>query len=144
MCKRLSVLAVFGAMSGLLLGACAKESAVAPAPNGATETTVTPVATQALADMPGKEGLTLIVEYPPGASSASHRHNAHVFVYVLEGSVVLGVEGKEAVTLTKGQTFYENPNDIHTVSRNASATQSAKFLVFMIKDVGAPPVIPVN
>jgi quercetin dioxygenase-like cupin family protein len=117
---------MLGAVSGLLLVSCAKE------------------ASQPLADMPGKEGLAITVEFPPGISSASHRHNAHVFVYVLEGSVVMQVQGKEAVTLSKGQTFYENPDDIHTVSKNASNTESAKILAILIKDVGSPPVLPAN
>ena len=78
------------------------------------------------------------VEYAPGASSAEHRHNAHTFVYVLEGSVVMQVKGGKEVTLGPGQTFYESPDDIHSVSKNASATKPAKFLVFMVKDKGAP------
>ena len=84
----------------------------------------------------------LTVEYPPGGSSAEHRHNAHVFVYVLEGSVVMAVKGGKEVTLGPGQTFYESPEDIHTVSKNASNTKPAKFLVFFVKDKGAPPTVP--
>jgi quercetin dioxygenase-like cupin family protein len=135
---------------GLLVSGCAKQSAqlgepAAKATTAAIEPTkITPVANQLLADMPGKEVSTLTVEYAPGASSGSHRHNAHVFVYVLEGSVVMGVAGKEPVTLSKGQTFYENPGDIHSVSKNASNTEPAKILVVMLKDIGAPPVLPVN
>ena len=87
---------------------------------------------------PGKEALVITVEYPPGGASAPHRHDASVFVYVLEGSVVMQVDGKPAETLAAGQTFYEGPDDVHRVSKNASATQPAKLLVFMVKDKGKP------
>ena len=85
-----------------------------------------------------------VVEYAPGAASPAHRHNANVFVYVLEGSVVMQVNGDEETTLTAGQTFYESPADVHTVSRNASATEPAKFLVFFVKDEGAPTAAPAD
>ena len=85
----------------------------------------------------------LIVEYAPGGSSAKHRHNAHTFVYVLEGSIVMQVEGGATVTLGPGQTFYESPDDVHAVSKNASDSRPAKFVVFFVKDKGAPPVVPV-
>jgi quercetin dioxygenase-like cupin family protein len=104
---------------------------------------VTPLRSQDLTGLAGKEGTMLTVEYAPGGSSDKHRHNAHVFVYVLEGSVVMQVEGRDAVTLKPGQTFYESPEDIHSVSKNASDSQPAKFLVFFVKDKGAPPVVPV-
>jgi quercetin dioxygenase-like cupin family protein len=94
-----------------------------------------------LPDMPGKEGEMILVEYGPGASDPVHRHHAHAFVYVLEGSVVMQVQGGEEVTLTPGQTFYEGPDDIHVVGRNASSTRSAKFLVFLVKDEGAPLIM---
>lgn len=97
---------------------------------------VTPLFTTALPDLPGKEGLMLTVEYAPGGSSPPHRHNANTFVYVLEGSVVMQVAGGEEKTLKTGDTFYESPTDIHSVSRNASSTQPAKILVFFVKDVG--------
>lgn len=99
---------------------------------------------QDLADMPGKAGQLLTVEFAPGEVSAPHRHNAHTFVYVLEGSVVMQVQGGEAKTLTAGQTFYENPDDIHTVANNASDTEPAKILVFFIKDSDAPASMPVD
>jgi quercetin dioxygenase-like cupin family protein len=105
---------------------------------------VTPLMAQDMAGMAGKEGIMLTVEYAPGASSTKHRHNAHVFVYVLSGSVVMQVEGGKAVTLRPGQTYYESPDDIHTVSKNASKTKSAKFVVTVIKDKGVPPVVPVK
>ena len=82
------------------------------------------------------------VEYPPGGSSLPHRHNAHTFVYVLEGSVVMQVQGAAPVTLGPGETFYESPTDVHAVSRNASDTKPAKFLVLFVKDKGNPPVLP--
>jgi quercetin dioxygenase-like cupin family protein len=91
---------------------------------------------------PGKEGLMITVEYAPGGSSPIHRHNAHAFVYMLEGSVVLQLKGGKEVTLTPGQTFYEGPNDVHLVSRNASSTKPAKFLVFLVKNKGAPVLVP--
>lgn len=105
---------------------------------------VTPLLTRALPDLAGKEGAMLIVEYPPGGASAPHRHDANTFVYVLEGTVVMQVAGGEEVTLRAGDTFYETPTDIHAVSRNASATERAKFLVFQVKDRGAPGTRPVD
>ena len=106
------------------------------------QTEVTPLMAKELMDIPGKESLMLTVEYAPGASDPIHRHNAHVFVYVLEGRVVMQVEGGEEVTLGAGETFYEAPEDVHLMGRNASATESAKFLVFLVKDVGAPVLVP--
>jgi quercetin dioxygenase-like cupin family protein len=106
--------------------------------------TVNPLMAQDMAGLAGKEGLMLTVEYEPGASSTEHRHNAHVFVYVLEGSVIMQVAGGKLVTLGPGQTFYETPGDVHSVSRNASDSKPAKFLVFMVKDKGVPPVLPVK
>ena len=100
--------------------------------------------TQDLPDIQGKEVLMLTVEYPPGGSSKAHRHNADVFVYVLEGSIIMQVDGQQPVTLTPGQTFYENPNDIHRTSANASKTAPAKFLVFIVKDKGKPVTTPVE
>jgi quercetin dioxygenase-like cupin family protein len=110
----------------------------------AQTTRVTPLLTKELTGVSGKEGVMLTVEYPPGASSGKHRHNAHTFVYVLEGSIVMQVEGGASVTLGPGQTFYESPHDVHSVSRNASETQPAKFLVFFVKDKGAPASVPVQ
>jgi quercetin dioxygenase-like cupin family protein len=110
----------------------------------AQEAKVTPLMSKDLADFPGKEGLMITVVYPLGASDPIHRHNAHAFVYVLEGSVVMQVKGGKEITLTTGQTFYEGPNDIHTVGRNASSTKPAKFIVFLVKDKGAPVLVPVN
>src|SRR5207253_10542925 len=95
-----------------------------------------------LAEVSGKEVLMYTVGFPAGFSSPVHRHNAQVSVYVLEGSVVMQVKGGKEITLTTGQSFYEGPNDIHVVSRNASSTQPAKFLVFLIKKNGAPLVVP--
>ena len=107
-------------------------------------TKVTSLMSRDLSDIPGKEGDMLIVEYPPGAVDPVHRHNANAFVYVLEGSVVMQVKGGEPVTLQPGQTFYEGPNDIHVVGRNASNTEPAKFLVVFIKNKGAPILTPVE
>ena len=105
---------------------------------------VTPLFSKDLADFPGKEGLMITVEYPPGGSDPVHRHNAHAFVYVLEGSIVMQVRGGKEVTLTPGQTFYEAPSDVHVVGRNASQTKPAKFVVFLVKDKGAPVLVPAN
>jgi quercetin dioxygenase-like cupin family protein len=103
---------------------------------------VTSLMSKDLTDLPGKEGLMITVEYPPGGADPIHRHNAHGFIYVLEGSIVMQVKGGKQVTLTPGQTFYEGPDDVHTVGRNASNTKPAKFLVFLVKDKGAPPLVP--
>src|SRR5499433_2297731 len=110
----------------------------------AEEAKVTPLMSKDLADFPGKEALMITVEHAPGGSSAIHRHNAHAFVYVLEGSVIMQVKGGEQVTLKPGQAFYEGPDDVHVVDRNASGTQPAKFLVVLIKDKGAPALVPVK
>ena len=108
----------------------------------ADDAQVNPLVTKDLVGLAGKEGMMLTVEYPPGGSSDKHKHNAHTFVYVLEGSIVMQVEGGQAVTLGPGETFYESPDDIHTVSKNASDSQPAKFLVFFVKEKGAPLVVP--
>jgi quercetin dioxygenase-like cupin family protein len=110
----------------------------------AQDAKVTSLMSKNLADFPGKEGLMISVEYPPGASDPIHRHNAHAFLYVLEGTIVMQVKGGKPVTLTPGQTFYEGPNDVHIVGRNASSTKPAKFIVFLVKDKGAPVLIPVK
>ena len=106
--------------------------------------TITPIMTHALAEASGKEVLMYTVDFPPGFSSPVHRHDAQVSLYVLEGSVVMQVKGGKETTLGPGQSFYEAPSDIHIVSRNASSTKPAKFLVFLIKEKGAPLVIPVK
>jgi len=106
------------------------------------EAKVTPLMSKDLTEFPGKEGVMITVEYPPGSTDPIHRHNAHAFVYVLEGSIVMQVRGGEEVTLTPGQTFYEGPNDVHVVGRNASQTKPAKFVAFFVKDKGAPILVP--
>jgi quercetin dioxygenase-like cupin family protein len=108
----------------------------------AQEAVVAPLMTKELADMPGKEALMITVEYPPGSKDAVHRHNAHAFVYVLEGSIVMQLKGGKQVTLTPGQTFYEGPEDVHVVGRNASTTKPAKFVVLLLKKQGAPVLVP--
>jgi len=102
------------------------------------------VMTKALSDIPGKEVLMLSVTYPPGGADPIHRHDAHAFVYVLEGSIVMGLKGGRQVTLKPGESFYEGPTDIHTVGRNASATKPAKFVVLLIKQQGGDVLIPVK
>ena len=108
----------------------------------AQEAKVTELLSKDLTNLPGKEGLMITVDFPPGSSDPIHRHNAHAFVYVLEGSIVMQVRGGKEVTLTPGQTFYEGPNDVHIVGRNASQTKPAKFVVFLVKDKGAPVLVP--
>ena len=103
--------------------------------------TVTPLVSKDLAGVSGKEVLMYTVDFPPGYSSPVHRHNAQVFLYVLEGSIVTQVKGGKEITLTPGQSYYEDPNDIHTVSRNASSTKPTKFLVVLVKEKGAPSLV---
>ena len=110
----------------------------------AQEAKVTELMTKDLTNLPGKEGLMITVVYPPGSSDPIHRHNAHAFVYVLEGTIVMQVRGGKETTVTAGQTFYESPDDVHIVGRNASKTKPAKFVVFLVKDKGAPVVVPAN
>jgi len=108
----------------------------------AQDAKVTPVMSKDLPEVPGKEGLMITVEYPPGAVDPIHRHNAHAFVYVLEGTIIMQLKGGKQVTLKAGQSFYEGPDDVHTVGRNASKTKPAKFVVFLVKDKGAPVFVP--
>ncbi len=108
------------------------------------EAKVTQLFSKDLTDLSGKEGLMLLIEYPPGSKDPIHRHNAHGFIYVLEGSIIMQVRGGKEVTLTPGQTFYEGPEDVHVVGRNASATKPAKFVVVFVKDKGAPVLVPAN
>lgn len=104
----------------------------------------TPLMVKDLPGFAGKEVMMLTVDFPPGHVSESHRHNASTFVYVLEGSMVMGVKGGKEVTIGPGETFYESPDDIHSVGRNASKTKPAKILVFFVKDKGAPASVPAN
>jgi quercetin dioxygenase-like cupin family protein len=122
----------------LLLFSLMTSTAAAKQPNVAT------LMSKDLKDNPGKEVLMITVDFPPGGSSPVHRHNAQAFVYVLEGSLVEQVKGGKEVTLTPGQTFYEGPDDIHVVDRNASTTKPAKMLVILIKDKGEPLLVPVK
>ena len=108
----------------------------------AQEAKVTDLFSKDLANFPGKEGLMMIVDYPPGSVDPVHRHNANAFIYVLEGSIVMQVRGGKEVTLTPGQTFYEGPDDVHVVGRNASKIKPAKFVLVMVKGKGAPLLIP--
>jgi len=126
---------LFGIVGSALL---ARGAAAAPEP------IVSALMTKELPNIPGKEGLMLLVTYPPGGADPVHRHDAHGFIYVLEGSVVMGTKGGKEVTLQPGETFYEGPDDIHTVGRNASSTKPAKFVVLLIKEKGAPALIPVE
>ena len=113
-------------------------------PLTAQEPKVTPVMTKELADVPGKELVVITVDYAPGGADIVHRHNADATVYVLEGSVIEQVKGGKPDTLTAGETFFEGPEDIHIVGRNASSTQPAKILAILVKKKGAPALVPVK
>ncbi|MEX1826936.1 cupin domain-containing protein [Luteibacter sp. CQ10] len=117
---------------------------LAHAAEGAPDAKVGELMTKALADYPGKDITLITVDYPPGAVDPVHRHDAHAIVYVLEGSIVMGVKGQPERTLNPGDTFYEGPSDVHTVGHNASKTKPAKFLVFLLKDAKKPILMPVN
>src|SRR3954466_11015424 len=106
------------------------------------EAVVTPLVAKDLPELQGKEGVMILVEYPPGPSDPIHRHDAHAFVYVLEGSIVMQLRDAAEVTLSPGQTYYEGPNDVHIVGRNASDTRPDKFVVFLVKNQGAPILEP--
>jgi len=114
-----------------------------PAASQAPQASVTPLTSKDLPDFPGKEVLMITVEYPPGSVDPIHRHNAHAFIYVLEGSIIMQVKGGKEVTLSPGQTFYEGPDDVHVVGRDASTTTPARFVVFFIKDKGSAALVPV-
>lgn len=122
----------------MCLGLCFAVGAQTASP----EAKVTSLLTKDLKDYPGKESEMIIVEYPPGAVDPVHRHNAHAFVYVLEGTIVMQLKGQKEVTLKQGQTYYEGPDDVHTVGKNASTTEPAKFVVFFLKNKGAPILVP--
>jgi len=110
----------------------------------ADQVKITELVTKDLMNVPGKEGTMITVDYPPGGADPVHRHNASAFVYVLEGSIVMQMKGGKEVTLHAGETFYEDPEGVHLVGKNASDTKPAKFVVFLVKDKGAPILIPVN
>lgn len=124
----------------LLLLAAAIASTSAAEPTAQVKTLMT----KPLPNIPGKEATMLLVTYPPGSKDPVHRHNASAFVYVLEGSIVMQMRGGKPVTLHPGQTFYEDPRGIHQVGRNASKTAPAKFVVLLVKDKGAPALVPVK
>jgi len=133
----MSHLRVLGTALVLVLSAQLTQAA-----DAAPQPVVTPVMLKDLADVPGKEMLMITVDYPPGAVESIHRHDAHALVYVLEGTIVMQVRGGKEVTLTPGETFYEGPNDVHTVGRNASTTKPAKFVVVLLKKKGVDAVLP--
>ena len=133
----MSTLRILGTALVLAFGSQPIQSARA-----AESSVVTPFMLKELADIPGKEMLMITVDYPPGAVDPVHRHDAHAFVYVLQGSIVMQVRGGKEVTLVPGQTFYEGPNDVHTVGRNASTTEPAKFIVILLKKKGVDVVLP--
>jgi quercetin dioxygenase-like cupin family protein len=129
-------------MSHLRYAAALLALALSPLAHAADEAVVTTLMTKDLPDLGDKEARMLLVEYLPGGRDAPHRHDAHAFIYVLEGTIVMQLAGGEEVTLTPGQTFYEGPDDVHTVGRNASATEPAKFVVVFVKDEGAEILRP--
>lgn len=124
------------ALLPIVLCLLAAAQAAAPGPK------VTSLMTKELKDIAGKEGEMILVEYPPGGADPVHRHHAHAFVYVLEGSIVMQLKGGEEKTLKAGETFYEGPDDLHVVGRNASETKPAKFVVVLVKAKGAPVLVP--
>ncbi len=140
--RLLAALAVL--LTALVVALVAQRAAAAPAPASPPPPVVTTVMAKELADIPGKEAVMLNVEYPPGGADPVHRHDAHAFLYVIEGTVVMGVRGQPEVTLGPGQTFYEGPKDVHTVGRNASSTKPAKFVVVLVKEKGVPALMPVK
>ena len=109
-----------------------------------SDTQVKELFVKPLADLPGKEALMLEVNYPPGGKDEIHRHDAHAFVYVLEGTIRMQLQGQPEKTLKAGEVYYEGPSDVHIVGRNASATEPAKFVVVLIKKQGAPVLTPVR
>lgn len=129
-------------LCSLLLAVVSPAALAATPPPAAPEPVVTAVMTTPLPEFPGKEALVLTVEYPPGGADPVHRHDAHGFVYVLEGHIVMGVAGGPEVTLGPGEAFHEGPADLHTVGRNASTSEPARFVVFLLKDAGKPAVLP--
>lgn len=131
---KMSMLLLLLALSGVL--------AISGAQAGTGKATT--LMTKDLPNFPGKEGMVELVEFAPGEVSQPHRHNADLFVYVLEGSVVTQVKGADPQTVHAGGVFYESPTDVHSVSRNASDTQPAKLLVFYVKAKGAPPTVLVG
>jgi quercetin dioxygenase-like cupin family protein len=135
MMNKMLMLVVLFLIPGTLM---AQQSSTSQAP----QASVTSLTSKDLPEFPGKEVLMITVDYPPGSVDPIHRHNAHAFIYVLEGSIIMQVKGGKEVTLTPGQTFYEGPNDVHVVGKNASSTKPAKFVVFFIKDKGAPVLVP--
>ncbi|MBM4202836.1 MAG: cupin domain-containing protein [Gammaproteobacteria bacterium] len=112
--------------------------------SNAPATVVTPLLNKPLGELTNQEALMVVVDLPPGEKGSRHRHDAHTFVYVLDGTVEMQVDGGEKQTLTAGQTFYETPDDVHAVSANASDTKPAKLLVFFVKKQGAPATVPVQ
>jgi len=129
-------------LAAALVLACGAWLAHAAPPPAAPQPIVHPVMQKDAADAPGKELLMLAVEYPPGTVETIHRHDAQALVYVIEGTVIMQVRGGKQVTLTPGQTFYEGPNDVHTVGRNASKTKPAKLVVVLLKKKGVDAVLP--
>ena len=131
-------------LCGIVFAALSKVTLTLAATTEPLEAKVTELFSKDLPECPGKEGLMITVEYPPGSVDPIHRHPGHGFIYVLEGSIIMQVRGGKEVTLTPGQTFYEGPKDVHVVGRNASQTKPAKFVVFFVKDKGAPVLVPTN
>ena len=131
-------------MKALVIATILQASALLSCNAVAAPANVSVLMAKDLADQPGKEAQMLVVTYPPGGTDEAHRHDAHAFVYVLEGSIVMQLRGSPPVTLKAGDTFYEGPNDVHVVGRNASSTQDARFVVLLVKNKGAPLVTPVK
>ena len=130
-------------LSALTLSVTMSAAAPVMAQQAAPATTVTPLLKQVLADVPGREVMVITLDIPPGGGSAPHRHPGHhVFGYVLEGSYKLKLDQGEEKILTKGQTFYEAPGQLHAMSGNASQTEPAKVLAFIVAESGKPITVP--
>jgi quercetin dioxygenase-like cupin family protein len=131
-----AVSVAFVLLFGLMMSANADE-------DKAPRTVVQDLRTEVIAEFPGHELNMITVEYPPGGGSKPHRHNAYVLVFVLEGALELKLRGTPLVTVRAGESFVEHPEDVHEISRNASQTERAKFLVVALKPTGQPLSISV-
>lgn len=94
--------------------------------------------------LPGRVTQILSVEYAPGFEAVSHTHPGPLYGYVLEGSFTTEVEGQPLTSYSKGQAFYEPPGAVHRVSRNSSATEPLKLLIFIVSEEGKPLAAPIK
>jgi quercetin dioxygenase-like cupin family protein len=129
----------FALIAAMSAPALVPASSQQPAP----ATKVTTLMKEVLAEFPGHEVIVITLDIPPGAVSPPHRHPGHhVFGYVLEGSYRIKLDQGPETVLSKGQTFHEAPGQLHAVSGNASQTEPAKVLAFMVAESGKPITVP--